>query len=100
MDWLANLLNVDGTGITFFVREGISGINSFLISSNERWGDKAGSRPSKQKQVLELFAPAQYWQSIKELVEEADGLQRRVYFNKNFSQKFIDKCTYQKRDFL
>lgn len=73
----------------FYVRENINGIDSFLISSNERWGDKAGSKASKNRQVLELLAPESKWHQLSILVHQIDTHHRPVRSNKLFNMKFI-----------
>lgn len=76
--------------IYFYVRENVNGIDSFHISSGERWGDKSGNKPSRSRQVLELFVPqAEQWQLIAGLVREIDTLDRPVLANRLFNQQWI-----------
>ena len=75
--------------IPFYVRENVNGIPSFLISSSERWGDKTGKRPRKERMVLELCAPPKFWQAIAEVVHLTDTLKRPVLPNGRFNKKFI-----------
>lgn len=76
-------------GIAFCVRENTNGVDSFLISSDERWGDKIGNKPTRARQVLELYAPESHWQEIRAVVHESDGLKRYVKANKNFDRRWI-----------
>lgn len=77
--------------VIFYVRENVNGVNSFEISSGERWGDKAGSKPSRHRQVLELYAPEPVWEILKKAVEREDGLKRKVFKNRNFNEAFVTK---------
>lgn len=72
-------------GVMFFVRENTNAISSFLISSSVRQGDKTGSKPSRQRQCLELAAPADKWEKIAEQVKLADPMKRQVFRSKNFT---------------
>jgi hypothetical protein len=76
-------------GLVFCVRENTNGVDSFLVGSGERWGDKIGKRPGKARQLLELYAPAGYWDVIKDLVQQADPLNRPVKNNKLFNKKWV-----------
>lgn len=78
-------------GITFYVRENVNGIDSFLISSGERLGDKTGKNPVKSRQVLELFAPKKFWPFLMKKIAETDSLKRPVFPNKKFNKKFIQQ---------
>jgi hypothetical protein len=71
--------------IEFYVRENINGINSFLISSGERWGDKVGKTARKGRGVLELLAPVDQWDRIAALVHAEDTLKRHVKPNRLFT---------------
>lgn len=75
--------------IIFYVRENVNGVNSFEISSAERWGDKNGSTPARRRQTLELMAPGEHWSDIRKLVLAADPLRRPVKQNQNFNEAFI-----------
>jgi hypothetical protein len=77
--------------IVFYTRENANGIDSFLISSPERWGDKAGSTPGSARQVLELFAPADKWKEVAAIVKLNDTKNRPVKQNKRFTQKWINE---------
>lgn len=78
-------------GATFYTRENVNAIPTFLISSNERWGEKAGNKPRKERQSLELYVPnPDKWAQIVEVVKAADPLKRPVLKNREFNQKWID----------
>lgn len=74
-------------GVIFFVRENTNNIPSFLISSSVRYGDKAGSKPSKARQCLELAAPEHNWEAIAEIIRQTDPMKRPVNRNKSFNLK-------------
>ena len=44
-------------GVVFYMRENITAVSSFNMSSGERWGIKIGKSPSPSRQSLELAAP-------------------------------------------
>jgi len=75
--------------IPFYVRESLRGIDSFYISSGERWGDKIGRIPRAGRQVLELCAPRPWWTEIAVVVKQIDHLNRTVLPNRNFNGAFI-----------
>lgn len=78
--------------IVFYVRENLKGINTFLISSGERWGDKEGwSTPRPERQSLDLLAPVLHWHMIAEAVREADTLNRPVHKSRTFTWKWAEK---------
>lgn len=77
--------------IEFYVRENLKGIDTFLISSSERWGDKQSlGSPRKARQSLDLLAPEQHWDRIAEAVREADCHKRPVYKAKGFTWKWAE----------
>lgn len=77
-------------GVVVYTREMANGIDSFQISSGERWGDKVGHTPSKARQALELCAPAEVWDEIAEVVKAADQVKRPVRKNKLFTIKWAE----------
>jgi hypothetical protein len=86
-------------GIPFYVRENLTGIPSFYISSAERWGDKVGTgKPRPERQVLELLAHPRYWDKLAEIVYRYDGLKRRVVKNKRFNAAFIRELKAPEKD--
>lgn len=72
-------------GVEFYVRENVTAIPSFQISSAERMGDKVGRKPSRRRQALELLAPADRWDEIAAEVKRADRLGRPVLLNRSFT---------------
>lgn len=82
-------------GVVFYVRENVTGIDSFTISFGDRWGDKIGSKPSPGRQVLEILAPKHFIPFLKRKVTESDQLKRRVITNSSFNKKFIDSIFKQ-----
>jgi hypothetical protein len=64
-------------GIPCFVREGLDGSQSFLVSSGERWGFKFG-RVAMSRQALFLAAPDEHWAAIAQVVATADRHHRPV----------------------
>lgn len=80
----------DADGIVFYVRENLNAISSFQISSGERWGDKCGKRPRRERQSLELFAPDDQWDRLAMLVNQLDPLHRPVLKNREFSDLFVN----------
>jgi hypothetical protein len=65
-------IEVDGT--TAFGRENIC-YNSFLVSSGERLAMKVKGRlPKDSFHVLELAAPAEFWDEIASVVRAVDAI--------------------------
>lgn len=85
----SQLTHCQYNGIQFYVRENVTGIPSFLVSSGERWGDKTGSKPRQSRQVLELLAPEKHFEVIKQAVLIADALHRPVLKNNAFTLQWI-----------
>lgn len=81
-------------GVTFYVREACNAIPSFVVSSNERWGDKQDG-PGRERQSLELCAPAGEWDRIAEIVRGADRLGRPVRQNEQFTATDAERCLAQ-----
>lgn len=87
-------------GVKFFVRENVTALPSFEISSGERWGDKRGAKPAPRRQSLELFLPPQRahhwqcWQELAAVVKSLDPLGRPVLPNRNFNKTFILKLRW------
>ena len=78
--------------IVFYVRENLKGINTFHITSGERWGDKTGMRePRKERQSLDLLAPKEHWDMIAALVHEQDHMKRPVLKAKSFTWEWAEK---------
>lgn len=78
--------------ITFWTRENANGVPTFLVSAPERWGDKAGATPRKERQSLELYVPhLDSWDEIFEMVKANDSINRRIMQNREFNQAWIDK---------
>lgn len=78
-------------GVRFYVREAINNIDSFQISSAERWGDKVGmSKVRKERQCLELFAPEEHWQRLADLIHKTDILHRPVRKNRLFTMAWVN----------
>lgn len=87
--------------VEFYTRENITGINSFIIGSGERWGDKVGSgKVRRERQVLELFAPKGVWVEIADFVTGINPLKRKVVENVNFNKSFISKLTFEKENII
>jgi hypothetical protein len=79
-------------GIEFWTRENTNGVPTFLISSAERWGEKAGATPRKERQSLELYVPnPDLWDKIFEVVKANDTVPRRIMQNKQFNRAWLDK---------
>jgi len=77
-------------GIEFWVRENITGIDSFLISSAERHGEKEGlGKVRASRQVLDLLCHPLYWDHVAELVHDHDPLHRPVIHNARFNKAFV-----------
>lgn len=71
-------------GVVFYVRENLDSSVSFMMNAGQRWGEKNG-RVSKSREILELAAPADDWETIADAVRAADPLHRPVRKNKNFT---------------
>jgi hypothetical protein len=85
----------------FYVRENLTGLPSFFISSGERWGDKIGtSKPRYERQVLELLAHPRSWAMLAEVVHQTDTLKRPVVKNRAFNNAFIKKLRQPEKDVL
>jgi hypothetical protein len=79
-------------GIEFWTRENTNGMDTFLISSAERWGEKAGAKPRKERQSLELYVPnPELWDKVAEVVKANDPVPRGLMQNKEFNKAWIDK---------
>lgn len=78
-------------GVEFYVRENVTAISSFQISSAERMGDKVGRKPSSRRQSLELLAPADKWEEISQAVKQTDTLKRPVLHNAGFTWDWAQK---------
>jgi hypothetical protein len=78
-------------GLVVYTRETLRGIDSFSISSGERWGDKAGKVPRKERQALDLWAPADRWEEVAAIVKDLDPLRRPVMRNKNFTPAWAEE---------
>lgn len=78
--------------VIFYVRENLKGINSFIISSGERWGDKNGtSKPRRERWSLDLCAPTEHWDTLAALVHEQDYYKRPVLKAKRFSYHWAEQ---------
>lgn len=80
-----------GAGVDFYVRENakLSSMEHFCISSGARQGRKSGdSNPGES--VLELCAPAVYWEEIALEVHALDPLHRRVVANRLFTARWAE----------
>lgn len=75
--------------VEFYVRENINGVDSFMISSGERQGDKAGRKPSLKRNILEQSAPSAYWNEIASVVRKNDTLNRPVKRNRMFTRDWV-----------
>lgn len=81
---------IDATGVEFYVRENITGIDSFEINSNERWGDKESHSPvRRERQSLELLVPKGNWDEVAEAVKANDPLGRPVRKTRAFTLFFV-----------
>lgn len=79
-------------GVIFYVRENLKGINSFYISSGERWGDKQSlSTPRRERQSLDLLAPKKMWVEIAAQVNLEDTLSRKVMRSRTFNWKWAEE---------
>ena len=76
--------------IEFFVRENLTGIDSFHISSGERYGDKAGKTPRSSRQSLELCCVQEHWEEVATAVREADSIKRPVVKSKRFTKEWAE----------
>jgi|GEM_PF-5598746 hypothetical protein len=76
---------------TFYVRENIRGVGSFLVSSGERWGDKNGSKPRRERWSLDLLATDDQWDVIAEQVRLVDIHHRPVLRSKSFTWTWAEE---------
>lgn len=78
--------------VIFYVRENVRGVDSFNISSGERWGEKVGlSKPRKARWSLDLLAPDQHWEAIAKDVQEVDPHHRPVLRNSAFTTEWAEQ---------
>ncbi|CAK0745446.1 hypothetical protein CCP3SC15_1390005 [Gammaproteobacteria bacterium] len=83
---------INWRGHTAYVRENYRSL-TFYTSSNARLGIAGGGRrgknlgqlPADAQQILELAAPAPHWQTIADLVHQADAHHRPVVRSHNFT---------------
>jgi hypothetical protein len=73
----------------------------FCVSSNHRWGLKAGvSIGESWPQALELAVPKEismHWSRIARLVREYDALQRPVLHNQRWTEKTAKRLFRERR---
>jgi hypothetical protein len=69
-----------------YIRENLFS-DTFMKSSNQRWGEKLGSKPT-DLQVLELCAPNPVWNKIAKIVRQSDALNRSVRRNRQFTEEW------------
>jgi hypothetical protein len=85
-------------GVVFYVRENIAIRGGhFGISSAERMDWKQGRLASRHLQVLELAAPADYWERIAEVIHDVDAFRRPVRRNRRFSARWAEAAIRQAR---
>lgn len=76
-------------GIEFWTRENTNGVPTFLISSAERWGEKAGATPRKDRHTALYFALFDFILASVKLVKDAedgDGYHKCPYCDAKHGQ--------------